>query len=73
MKRTAGVLLSVSLGLIAGWICGDEARRRKNAELEYPLGRPPLPERQLKEIRWVVNDTHKHILAVSKALKNPAR
>ncbi len=29
-------------------------------------------ERQLKKIRSVVNDIHKHILAVSKGLQKPA-
>ena len=30
-------------------------------------------QRQFKELRSVLNDVHKHIVAVSKALKIPAR
>jgi hypothetical protein len=82
MNATTVVPLSVGLGLMLGWVCGDEVRRRKNAEarvedlhlhLEQAASQVPTPERQLREIRKVLNDAHKHILAVSKALKKPAR
>ena len=81
MNETTVVLLSVGLGLMLGWICGDEVRRRKNAEAkaedlhlhpEQAASQAPTPERQLREIRKVLNDTHKQITAVSKALKKPA-
>jgi hypothetical protein len=74
-------LLSVSLGLLAGWFWGDEVRRRKNAEakvddlgkrLEKASFKAPPPEAQLKKIAIVLNDAHKHILAVSKGLQKPA-
>ncbi len=80
MSVTTVVLLSVGLGLIAGWTCGDEVRRRKNAEakvedlrqhLQHACSGAPTQERQLKEMRSILNDAHKHILAVSKGLKNP--
>jgi len=74
-------LLSVGLGLLAGWFWGDEVRRRKNAEakvddlgkrLEKASFKTPPPEAQLKKIAVVLNDAHKHIVAVSKGLQKPA-
>jgi hypothetical protein len=56
--------------------------RRKNAEQQLAELSTNLPracsgtkaqQRQFKELRSVLNDAHKHILAVSKALKIPAR
>jgi hypothetical protein len=79
MNATPVILLSVGLGLMLGWVCGDEVRRRKNAEAKVEdlnlqaASQPPTPERQLREIRKVLNDAHKHIVAVSKALKKTAR
>jgi hypothetical protein len=73
-------LLSVSLGLLAGWYWGDEVRRRKNAEakvdelgkrLEKASFKMPPPEAQLKKIAVVLNDAHKHIVTVSKGLQKP--
>jgi hypothetical protein len=74
------ILLSVGLGLVAGWFWADEARRRKNAEAKtgdlvqqlkkLSLKTPP-PEAQLKKMAIVLNDAHKHITAVSKALAKP--
>ncbi len=77
MKGTTAVLLSAAAGVIAGWVCGDELRRRKNAEakaedLRQHIPLVPTAGRQLKEIRGILNDAHKHILAVSKALQKPA-
>lgn len=58
---------------------GNELRRRRSAEeqveelrAQLKQARGPLPERQLKEIRGVLNDTHKHIVAVTKALEKQA-
>jgi len=76
----AWMLIFIALGLMIGMALGDEVRRRKNAEeqvedLRDQLKRVPVPlqERQLKEIRSVLNDAHKHILAVSKGLEKQPR
>ena len=75
------VLLSVGLGLLAGYIYGDELRRRKYAEeyadeltkqLEKASLKTPLPEAQLNKMAAVLNDAHKQITTVSKALRKPA-
>jgi len=74
-------LFSVGLGLLAGWYWGDEVRRRKSAEAKLnELGKrldklsfnTPPPEAQLKKIAVVLNDAHKQISAVTKALLKPA-
>jgi len=74
-------LLSVGVGLLAGWFWADEVRRRKNAEakagdlaqqLKKMSFKTPPPEAQLKKIAVVLNDAHKHIVAVSKGLQKPA-
>jgi hypothetical protein len=73
-------LIFTALGLMIGMALGDEVRRRKNAEeqvedLRDQLKRAPVPlqDRQLKEIRSVLNDAHKHILAVTKGLEKQPR
>jgi hypothetical protein len=73
-------LIFAAFGLMVGWALGDEVRRRKNAEervddLRDQLQRAgaPTQERQLKEMRAVLNDAHKHILAVSKGLQKQPR
>ena len=73
-------MIFIALGLMIGMALGDEVRRRKNAEeqvedLRDQLKRAPVPlqERQLREMRSVLNDAHKHILAVSKGLEKPPR
>jgi hypothetical protein len=73
-------LIFIALGLMIGMALGDDARRRKNAEeqvedLREQLKRAPVPlqERQLREMRSVLNDAHKHILAVSKGLEKQPR
>jgi hypothetical protein len=73
-------LIFTALGLMIGMALGDEVRRRKNAEeqvedLRDRLKRAPVPlqDRQLKEIRSVLNDAHKHILAVTKGLEKQPR
>ena len=75
------VLLSVSLSLLAGYIYGDELRRRKHAEkhvddltkqLDKASLKTPLPEAQIKKMAAVLNDAHRQITTVSKALKKPA-
>ena len=83
-EDTVDILLSmlmfIALGLMIGMALGDEVRRRKCAEdqvedLRDQLKRAPVPlqERQLREIRSVLNDAHKHILAVSKGLEKQPR
>ena len=75
------MLIAVSLGFIIGWAFGEELGRRRCAEekvesLRDQLRHVSLPteNRQLKEMRSVLNDAHKHILAVSKGLQNqPAK
>ncbi len=73
------VTMAASLGLLFGAVLGDEVRRRKNAEekvddLRHQLSMPPPSlDRQLKEIRSVLNDAHKQITAVTKAFVKTAR
>jgi hypothetical protein len=75
-------LLSVGLGLLAGWFWSDEVRRRKNAEakvddlgkrLDKTSFKALPPEAQLKKMAAVLNDAHKQITAVTKALLKPAQ
>ena len=75
MKEAIVVMLSAALGVTAGRLLGEEIRRRKNAKAkaeDLRLHAPTL-EHQLKEMRKVLNDAHKRIVAVSKALQKPAR
>lgn len=73
-------LIFAGFSLVVGLALGNELRRRRSAEdqvgelrdqLKHARG--PLPERQLKEMRGVLNDAHKHILAVSKGLEKQPR
>ena len=72
-------LIFAAFSLAAGVALGNELRRRRSAEeqveklrTQLKHARGPLPERQLREIRGVLNDTHKHIVAVTKALEKQA-
>ena len=72
-------LIFAGFSLAAGLALGNELRRRQSAEdrveelrSQLKHARGPLPERQLREIRSVLNDTHKHIRAVTKALEKQA-
>ena len=76
----AAVLLSVGLSLVAGCIYGNELRRRKYAEeyahdlarlLEKTSFETPPRAAQLKKMAAVLNDAHKKITTVSKALQKP--
>ena len=80
MKNIVRTLLAAGVGLTLGWICG-QAGRGNNVEAMIADLHQPLPpvgstnktqQHQLKKIRSVVNDIHKHILAVSKGLQKPA-
>jgi hypothetical protein len=75
------MLLVAAFAYMIGWVNGELLSRCKNAEEQLAEFRdqPPqtcsgMPEhrRQFKELRGVLNDAHKHIVAVSKALKIPA-
>jgi hypothetical protein len=71
------MLVMAAFGFMIGWALGDEVRRRKNAEervdeLRDQLKHSAVPA-QLREIRSVINDAHKHILAVSKGLEKQPR
>jgi hypothetical protein len=72
-------LIFAGFSLAVGLVFGNELRRRRSAEdqvdelrAQLKHARGPLPERQLKEIRGVLNDAHKHIVAVTKALEKQA-
>ena len=71
-------LIFAAVGLMVGVKLGDEARRRRCAEdkvdeLRDQLQHTGVSARQLKEMRSVLNDVHKHILAVSKGLEKQPR
>ena len=74
-----GIVLSAGIGLIGGWTIGDLVRRyRQGAEqldalrrqLPQPYSAVLFQERQLRELRGVVNDTHRMVRAVTKSLEN---
>ena len=76
------MLLVAAFAYMIGWVSGELLSRCKNAEekvaelcdqLENTRSGTPEQRRQFKELRSVLNDVHKHIVAVSKALKIPAR
>ncbi|MGA8740150.1 MAG: hypothetical protein WB561_03070 [Terracidiphilus sp.] len=72
------MLLSAAFGFLAGDAFGDSTRHRKcleqaNDDLRDELEKARANEGplrlQLKQQRGVINDIHKHILAVTKALQ----
>ena len=75
------VFVAVVLGFLIGWLCGEQVALRKNAEATVQELRERLEQassqtsqdRQLSQMRRVLNDAHKQILAVSKGLKNQPR
>ena len=72
------MLLAGALGFMIGGVYGEQVARRENAaaqveDLFERLEKASIQVRQLSEIRTVLNDAHKHILAVSKGLKNQPR
>ena len=74
------MLLVAAFAYIIGWVSGELVSRCKNAEEKVAELSVQLEhcgsgtqQRQFKELRSVLNDVHKHIVAVSKALKIPAR
>jgi hypothetical protein len=75
------MLLVAAFAYMIGWVSGELLSRCKSAEekvaelyeqLEHSCS-GTQQQRQFKELRSVLNDVHKHIIAVSKALKIPAR
>ena len=64
-----------------GWVSGELVSRCKNAEEKVAELSDQLEntcsgtqqQRQFKELRSVLHDLHKRVVAVSKALKIPAR
>jgi predicted nucleic acid-binding Zn-ribbon protein len=76
------MLIAASFGLIIGWTCGDEIRRRKNAEeqlddlrerLSQSASEIPSVQRMLKEQRGVLNDLHKRIVSLTKGIQSQPR
>jgi hypothetical protein len=76
------MLIVAAFAYIIGWVSGELVSRCKSAEekvaelydqLEHSGSGPTEQLRQFKELRSVLNDVHKHVVAVSKALKKPAR
>jgi len=72
------MLLVFSLGFIIGRAGGELRSRSRCAEEKVEDLRDQLEEAatldsQLREMRGVLNDAHKRILAVSKGLEKPAR
>ena len=75
------MLLVAAFAYMIGWVSGELLSRCKSAEekvaelyeqREHSCS-GTQQQRQFKELRSVLNDVHKHIVAVSKALKIPAR
>jgi hypothetical protein len=75
------MLLVAAFAYMIGRVSGELVCRCKNAEekvaelydqLEHTCS-GTQQKRQFKELRSVLNDVHKHIVAVSKALTIPAR
>ena len=73
--------ITAVLGCLFDWLCGGQIARRACAEamvrelrerLEQPTSKTSQ-DLQLTEMRHVLNDAHKHIVAVSKGLKNKPR
>jgi len=75
------LLLVAAFAYMIGWVSGELVCRCKNAEekvAELSQQREhscsgTQQQRQFKELRSVLHDLHKRVVAVSKALKIPAR
>jgi hypothetical protein len=75
MKRSiVTVPLAAGCGLAIGWLLSELSQSRK--QKGKTAGQSPaawsLSPKEFKSIRGVLHDSHKHILAVSKALQKPA-
>jgi len=65
------MLIVFSLGLIIGWTGGEELSRRRCAEekveaLRDQLEQATTQQRQLRQLRNVLNDAHKRIMELWK-------
>ena len=75
------MLLAAAFAFMIGWTCGEQVCRCKNAEkklAELSEQREhscsgTQQQRQFKELRSLLHHLHKRVVAVSKALKIPAR
>lgn len=77
-----GMATTAGAGLIAGWAIGDLTRRYRHGveqldqlrrQLERASSAAPTPERQIREMRSVLNDLHKMVHGVTKTLgKQPS-
>ena len=76
------VLLFTSFGFFIGWVLGDQVCRCRNAEEQVEELRERLEEAcsqkqdqdlELKQMRSVLNDTHRLVHAVSKGLEKQPR
>jgi len=74
-----GAGLTTAVGLVAGWALGDLVRRYRHGVEQLDTLRRQLPQpysavlfqqRQLREIRGVLNDLHKMVRGVTKSLEN---
>ena len=74
-------LIVAAFAYMIGWVSGELLGRCKNAEkkvtelydqLEHSCS-GTQQQRQFKELRSVLHDLHKRVVAVSKALKIPVR
>jgi hypothetical protein len=70
-----GMLMTAAVGLAAGWAIGDLMRRYRQGVEQLDALRRQLPQpytaalfqqRQLREIRGVLNDVHKMVCGVTK-------
>jgi len=75
------MLLVAAFAYMIGWVSGEQVARCKNAEkklVELSEQREhscsgTQQQRQFKELRSLLHHLHKRVVAVSKALKIPAR
>jgi hypothetical protein len=75
------MLLVAAFAYVIGWVSGEMVSRCKNAEEKVAELSEQLEhscpgtqqQRQFRELRSVLHDLHKRVVAVSKALKIPAR
>ena len=73
-----GMAMTTGVGLIAGWAIGDLTRRYRQGveqldalrrQLPHPYTTVLFQERQLREIRSILNDLHKMVRGVTKGLE----
>jgi hypothetical protein len=74
MKRSiVTVPLAAGCGLALGWLLNELRSPRKQEEKPAELNPAAwsITPKQFKDIRGVLYDVHKNVLAVSKALRKP--